>query len=118
MNQWKIHSTKTRNKERVNFPTRFSDCDSHSPALFDLFVSSDASICSTMAFPPLGKSDSVVVSVFNDFPSKLKRDAPFHHIAYDHSCADWDRLRDHVGDIPWEDVFKLSVSVAASEFFG
>ena len=53
----------------VNFPTRIPDCDSHSPALLDLFLSSDASICSTMAFPPLGNSDHVVVSVSIDFPS-------------------------------------------------
>ena len=36
----------------VNFPTWIPDCDFHSPALLDLFLSSDASICSTMAFPP------------------------------------------------------------------
>ena len=35
----------------VNFPTRIPDCDSHSPALLDLLLSSDTSICSTMAFP-------------------------------------------------------------------
>ena len=34
----------------VNFPTRILDCDSHSPALLDLFISSNTSICSTMAF--------------------------------------------------------------------
>ena len=34
----------------VNFPTQIPDCDSHSPALLDLFISSDASISSTMAF--------------------------------------------------------------------
>ena len=28
----------------VNFPTQIPDCDSHSPALIDLFISSDASI--------------------------------------------------------------------------
>ena len=55
--------------QMVNFPTRIPDCDSHSPALLDLFLSSDASICSTMAFPPLGNSDHVVVSVSIDFPS-------------------------------------------------
>ena len=44
----------------VNFPTRIPDCDSHSPALLDLFISSDASICSTMAFSPLANSDHVV----------------------------------------------------------
>ena len=52
----------------VNFSTRIPDCDSHSLALFDLFISSDGSICSTMAFPPLGNSDHVVVSVSIDFP--------------------------------------------------
>ena len=40
----------------VNFPTRIHDCVSLSPALLVLFVSSDASICSTMAFVPLGNS--------------------------------------------------------------
>ena len=53
----------------VNFPTQIPDCDSHSPALLDLFVSSDATISSTMAFPPLGYSDHVVVSVSIYFPS-------------------------------------------------
>ena len=64
--------------QMVNFPTRIPDCDSHSPALLDLFLSSDASICSTMAFPPLGNSDHVVVSVSIDFPSNPQWGAPFH----------------------------------------
>ena len=46
----------------VNFPIQIPDCDSHSPAFLDLFISSDAGIFSTMAFPPLGNSDHVVVS--------------------------------------------------------
>ena len=74
----------------VNFPTRITDCDSHSPALLDLFISSDASFCSTMAFPPLGNSDHVVVSVSIDFPINSKQDTRFHRAAYDYSCADWD----------------------------
>ena len=40
--------------QMFNFPTRIPGCNSHSPALFDLLLSSDASFCSTMAFPPLG----------------------------------------------------------------
>ena len=40
-----------------------SQTDTHSPALLDLFLSSDASLCSTLAFPPLGNCDHVVVSV-------------------------------------------------------
>ena len=53
----------------VNFPNWIPDCDSHSLALLDLFLSSDASICPTMAFPPLGNSDHVAVAVSIDFQS-------------------------------------------------
>ena len=66
--------------QMVNFPTQIPDCDSHSPALLDLFLSSDTSLCSTMAFPPLGNSNHVVVLVSIDFPSNSPWDAPFHHI--------------------------------------
>ena len=38
----------------INFPTLISDCDSNSPALLDLFISSNASICSN-GFPSIGK---------------------------------------------------------------
>ena len=100
-----------------NFPARIPDCDSDSPALLDLFLSSDTSICSTMAFPPQGNSDHVVVSVSIDFPTNSQQDAPFHRIAYDYSRADWDGLRDHLRDVLWEDIFKLSASAAASEFY-
>ena len=99
----------------VNFPTWIPDCDSHSPALFDLFISFDASICSTMAFPPLRNSDHVVVSFSIDFPSNLQRDNPFYCIAYYYSRAHWDVFRDHLRDVPWEDIFKLSASAASSE---
>ena len=37
-------------------------------------------------------------------------------MAYDYSRADWDGLLDHLRDVPWEDIFILSVSAAASEF--
>ena len=45
-----------------------------------------------MAFPPVGNSDHVVVSVSIDFPSNSQGDALFHSIAYNYSCADWDGL--------------------------
>ena len=61
----------------VNFPTWITDCNSHSPALLDLFLSSNTSICSTKAFPPLGNSDHVVVSVSIHFPINSKWDAHF-----------------------------------------
>ena len=100
----------------VNFPTRIPDCDSHSPALLDLFISSDASICSTMAFPPLGNSDHVAVSVSIDFPSNSQWDAPFHPTAYDYPCANWYSLHDHLRDVPWDDIIKFSTSAAGCEF--
>ena len=75
----------------VNFPTRISDC--HSPALLDLFISSDASVCSTMTFHPLGNSDYANVAVSIEFLSNPKQDAaPLHCITYDYSRADWDGL--------------------------
>ena len=55
--------------QMINFPMWIPDCDSHSPTLLDLLFSSDANIYFTMAFPPLGNSDHVVVSVSIDFPS-------------------------------------------------
>ena len=84
----------------VNFPTCNPDCDSHSPALLDLFLSSDASICFTMTFAPLGNSNHAVISVSIDFPSNSKWDAPFHHIAYDYFRTNWDGLHDHLRDVP------------------
>ena len=101
--------------QMVNFPTHIPDCDSHSPALLDLFLSSDAIICSTITFPPLGNFDHIVVSVSINFLPISKRIAPFHYIASDYFCADWDGLRDHLRDIPLEDIFKLGASAAASE---
>ena len=100
----------------VKFPSRTSDCDSHSPALLDFFLSSDPSICSAMAFPPLGNSDHFVVSVSIKSPSNSQWEALFYRIPYECSCADWDGLRDHLRDVPWEDIFKLSASTAVSEF--
>ena len=76
--------------------TSFPDCDCHSPPLLDLFISSGISICSTMAFPPLGNSDHVAFSLSIGFPSNSQRDAPFHRIAYDYSRANWGGLCDHL----------------------
>ena len=82
----------------------------------DLSLSSDPGICSTMTFSLLGNSDYVAVSVSIDFPANSQWDALLHHIAYGYSQADWDGLCDHLRDVPWEDIFILSASAAASEF--
>ena len=60
----------------INFPTWIPDCDSHSPALLDLFISSDISICSTMAFPPL----EILIMLLSQFPST------FHQIHNGMTC--------------------------------
>ena len=36
--------------------------------------------------------------------------------AYDYSRADWEGLHDHLRDVPWEYIFKLSASAAGGEF--
>ena len=103
--------------QMVNFSTGIPDCDSHnSPAVLHLFISSDASICFTMVFPPLRNSDHVFVSISIDFPMNSKQDALFQCIGYSYSLTDWDDLHDHLRDVPWEDIFKLNASAAASEF--
>ena len=99
----------------VNFLTWILDCDSHSPAFLDLFISSGTSICSTMAFSPMGKPDHVI-SVSIDLPINLKQDAPFHHIVYNFSYADWDGFCDYLRDVLWEDIFRFSFSAAVREF--
>ena len=58
--------------QMINFPTQIIDCESESPALLDLFIFYDASICSTMASTPLGYYDHVAASVSIDFPSNSK----------------------------------------------
>ena len=62
----------------VNFPTHIQNCDPQSPALLDLLLSCDTSICSTMAFHPLENFDHVVVSVSINFPINSKQVAQFH----------------------------------------
>ena len=69
-----------------------------------------------MAFSLLRHFDHVVVSVSLDFPSYSQQNSLFHCIAYDYSCVDWDGLRDHLRDVPWEDIFNLSASAAGGEF--
>ena len=69
-----------------------------------------------MTFLPLENFDYIVVSVSIDFPINSKQDALFHCIAYDYSCADWDGLHNHLRDVPWKDIFKLSAPTAASKF--
>ena len=94
-----------------------SSNNSHSSALLDLFVSSDASICSTTTFTPLGNSDHVVVSVLIDNSSNSKQDAVSLYSLWLFSCR-W-----VVFVIIWEIIhgkisFKFGASAAFSEFCG
>ena len=69
-----------------------------------------------MAFPSFGNSDQVLISVFNDFPINSKQSAQLHRVIYDYSRADLDGLYDHLRDVLWDSIFKLSASLAVSEF--
>ena len=100
--------------QMVSFLTRIPECDTHCSALLDLFIIPDPNICSTVAFPPFGNCDHVVV-----FPSIWKGNVPFYRTAYDYSRGDWVGLREHLRDVPWDDIFKLDLllqpnSVSAS----
>ena len=67
-----------------------------------------------MTFPPLGNSDHVAVSVSINFPSNSQWNALLFCIACDYYCAGWDALCDHLRDVPWENILKLSASAAAT----
>ena len=58
----------------------------------------------------------IFVSVSIYFPSNSKWDATFYHMAYDNSCANWDGLCDHLGDVPWKDINEVSASAVVSEY--
>ena len=73
----------------------FSDCDSYNPALLDVFISSNPSVCSSVLFPLLENCNHVTVSVSINFASNSKRDVPYHCVAYDCSHVDWGGLCDH-----------------------
>ena len=98
----------------VSFPTQTPDCVSRNLSLFHLFLFPDASICTAMAVPTLENFDHVIVSVYNNFPVNSNQDDPFNCIAYDYSRPEWDSLCNLLRDVPWEEIFKLSVSDAAS----
>ena len=88
--------------QMVNFPTQICDCKSLMPAFVLQWLSHHWEI---------------LIMLLSQFPLTFQeQDAQFHRIAYDHSCADWDGLCDHLRDLPWEDIFKVSASAAASEF--
>ena len=70
-----------------------------------------------MAFPPLRHSDHVIVSVSTDFQSNSKQNA-LYCIACNYFCAGWDGLCYHSKDVPWENIFKLSSSAAATDICG
>ena len=53
----------------ANFRTQIPASGFHSPALANFVISSDLSICSTLAFPLLENSDCVVFSVSIDVTS-------------------------------------------------
>ena len=96
----------------VNFNTWIPDCDSHSHALW--IYSFLLMLVFVLQWLFLHWE---ILIMFSQFPStNSKWYALFHCIAYDYSCADWDGLCDHLRDVPWEYIFKLSASASVSEF--
>ena len=61
-----------------------------------------------------------IVKNFEVSPSikNSKRNTRFHLRAYDCSGADWCSLRNHLRDVPLEDISKFSACVAAGQCYG
>ena len=73
--------------QTVNFPTWITDYDSHGPALLDLFLTFDASICSTW----LSLHREILIILLSQFPltfHHIHNKIPFNRIAYYYSHAD------------------------------
>ena len=60
LNSYNNFSISKEHTQRINFSSWITDCDFHHPPLLNYFLSSDPSICSTVAFPPLGNSIYVI----------------------------------------------------------
>ena len=86
-----------------------------SPALLDFFLSSDTSICSTVALPPLGNSDHVAVSVSIDFSTNSKRSISSHSFWLFLCWLRWSLWS--FERCSWEDILKFCASSVASEFW-
>ena len=68
-----------------------------------VFLSPDPSICSSVAFPPLGSSDHVEISA--DLFSDSKGDALCYCSTYDYSSANWNGLCDHLRNFSMGETF-------------
>ena len=70
----------------------------------------------------LSRHWEILIMLLSQFPLTFHqihiRMPPFHCIDYDYSRTDWYGLHDHLRNAPWEDIFKLGASPAASESCG
>ena len=88
----------------VNFPTQVLDCDIHSLALLDFFLS-----ILMLAF----SLQALSLSVFIDFLPDSKQDALFHCISYYYSHGNWDDNCHLLRGVLQENILKLG---AANKF--
>ena len=90
------------------FQAKIPDCDSHSTAYLDLFISSNPTTSSVVASSLLCEILIIIffVSVSIDFPSISKVDASFHLIAFDYSRTHCNVLCDHLRHVLWEDILQ------------
>ena len=60
----------------------------------------------------------MLLAVSIDFSSNTNESAPFHRRVFHYSCADCDRLCDHLRDATWGDIFKLVAFATVSKIIG
>ena len=82
----------------------------HNYTVLDSFLTSEPSLCSAVAFPPLRNSVHVVASTSTNFLLSSKEDVPFYCTVLDYSCAECIGLHDQIKDVAWEDNFDLDVA--------
>ena len=101
--------------QMVDCLTPIPECYSHSHAHLDLFISSDASICSAVAFPPLENSGML----WSHFPFtflQTQKGCPFlsHNLLL--SLCWLDGLHDRLRDVPLEDILNSVLLVLVLNF--
>ena len=96
----------------VNFPTQIPNCNSHCPALLDLLFFLTL-VFVLQWFLSIGKFWSCSCLSSYWLSIKLKRGCPIS--SHNYSSADWDGFCNHLRNVPWEDIFKLYASAAASK---
>ena len=83
----------------------------------DFFLSSNPSIYSAMALPPLEHSNYVIVKVSIGLASNSKGNVHFNRKTFNYFRVNWNGLPDFLRDVPRENILDLDTFAEAPVFF-